>query len=98
VTIYFTPRARDDIREILDYLNLQSPTAAEHVRQSIVATLNLLAQRPHVGIRNAKAPELRSFLVSRCPYRIHYLVEKADLWIVHIRHSARRPFDIDTSD
>jgi toxin ParE1/3/4 len=24
---------------------------------------------------------------------LHYFVEDADVWIVHIRHSARRPLD-----
>jgi hypothetical protein len=35
---------------------------------------------------------LRSRLVARYPYRIHYRVEDADVWIIHIRHSARRPW------
>jgi hypothetical protein len=35
-------------------------------------------------------------LVGRYPYRIHYLVRDADLWIIHIRHSARRPVDDET--
>jgi plasmid stabilization system protein ParE len=98
VTVRFTPRARDDLREILDYLTLQNPGAAERVRHSMGATIKMLAERPHIGIRNAKAPELRSFLVGRFPYRIHYFVKDADLWIVHNRHSARRSFDIDAPD
>jgi toxin ParE1/3/4 len=93
MTVRFTPRARDDLREILEYIAKENPTAAERVARAIFDTTALIAARPHLGIRNAKAPELRSRLVIRYPYRIHYFVENADVWIVHIRHSARRPLD-----
>jgi len=93
MTLRFTPRARDDLREILQYIAKENPTAAERVGRAIFDTTALIAARPHLGIRNAKAPGLRSRLVTRYPYRIHYFVENADVWIVHIRHSARRPLD-----
>ena len=93
MTLRFTPRARDDLREILEYIAKESPTAADRVRRAIFDATTLIAARPHLGIRNAKAPELRSRLVTRYPYRIHYLVEDPDVWIIHIRHSARRPWD-----
>jgi toxin ParE1/3/4 len=93
MTVRFAPRARDDLREILEYIAKQNPAAAERVRQAIFDTTALIAARPHLGIRNAKSPELRSRLVTRYPYRIHYFVENADVWIVHIQHSARRPLD-----
>ncbi|HEY6564300.1 MAG TPA: type II toxin-antitoxin system RelE/ParE family toxin [Pirellulaceae bacterium] len=93
MTLRFTPRARDDLREIMDYIAKDNPVSADKVRQAISNACALIAARPHLGIRNARAPELRSRLVTRFPYRIHYFVENADVWIVHIRHSARRPLD-----
>ena len=93
MTVRFTPRARDDLREILEYIAKKNLTGAERVGRAILDTTALIAARPHLGIRNAKAPELRSRLVTRYPYRIHYFVENTDVWIVHIRHSARRPLD-----
>jgi toxin ParE1/3/4 len=93
MTVRFTPRARDDLREILEYIAKENPAGAERVGRAIFDTTALIATRPHLGIRNAKAPGLRSRLVTRYPYRIHYFVENADIWIVHIRHSARRPLD-----
>jgi toxin ParE1/3/4 len=95
MTPRFTPRARNDLREILEYIAKENPAAADRVRRAIFDTITLVAARPHLGIRNAKAPELRSRLVVRCPYRIHYLVEDANLWIIHIRHSARRPWRLE---
>jgi plasmid stabilization system protein ParE len=93
MTLRFTPRARDDLREITDYIARENPAAADRVVRAIFNAIALIAKRPHLGIRNARAPELRSRLVGRYPYRIHYFVEDADIWIIHIRHSARRPLD-----
>jgi toxin ParE1/3/4 len=96
MTLRFTPRARDDLREIIDYIAKENPAGADRVSRAIFDACTLIAARPYLGIRNARAPELRSRLVSRYPYRIHYFVEDADVWIVHIRHSARRPLDQQT--
>ncbi|UYO40792.1 type II toxin-antitoxin system RelE/ParE family toxin [Rhodopseudomonas palustris] len=98
MTVRFTRRATDDLREILGYLDMRNPVAADRVRQAIAATVRLIADRPHIGLRNARAPALRSCLVGRYPYRVHYSVENAEVWIIHIRHSARRPFDPNRSD
>ena len=96
MTLRFTPRARDDLREIMDYVAKENPVGADRVGRAIFDACALIAARPYLGIRNARAPELRSRLVTRYPYRIHYFVEDADVWIVHIRHSARRPLDEQT--
>jgi plasmid stabilization system protein ParE len=96
MTLRFTPRARDDLREIVDFIAKEDPAAADRVGSAILDTAALIAARPYIGIRNARAPELRSRLVRRYPYRIHYFVQDADVWIVHIRHSARRPLDEQT--
>ena len=96
MTLRFTPRARDDLREIMDYIAKEKPVGADRVGRAIFDACALIAARPYLGIRNARAPELRSRLVTRYPYRIHYFVEDANVWIVHIRHSARRPLDEQT--
>jgi toxin ParE1/3/4 len=93
MTLRFTPRARNDLRDILEYIAKENPAAADRVRRAFLDATKLIATRPHLGIRNVKVPELRSRLVARYPYRIHYRVEDADVWIIHIRHSARRPWD-----
>jgi toxin ParE1/3/4 len=93
MTLRFTPRARNDLRDILEYIAKENPVAADRVRQAFLDAAKLVATRPHLGIRNAKVPELRSLLVARYPYRIHYRVEDTDVWIIHIRHSTRRPWD-----
>ncbi len=87
--VRYTVRARNDIAEIHSYIAKENPQAAKRVRAAIVATVNLVASRPYIGIKNARTVELRSRLVSRYPYRIHYVVRDQDLLILHIRHGAR---------
>jgi plasmid stabilization system protein ParE len=93
MTLRFTRRARNDLRDILEYVANENPAAADRVRLAFLDAIQLIGTRPHLGIRSWKAPELRSRLVTRYPYRIHYRIEDDDVWIVHIRHSARRPWN-----
>jgi toxin ParE1/3/4 len=55
MTLRFTPRARDDLRQIMEYITEENPTAADRVGRAIVDTATLIARRPYLGIRNAVA-------------------------------------------
>ncbi len=90
MTLQFTPRARNDLRQIMEYIEGENPAAAHRVGRAILDTAALVAARPFLGIRNARAPKFRSRLVTRYPYRIHYFIEDGTVWITHIRHTARR--------
>jgi toxin ParE1/3/4 len=81
----------------MEYIAKENPAAADRVGRAIFDTTTPIARRPYLGIRNARDPKFRSRLVTRYPYRIHYFVEDADVWIVHIRHSARRALALDES-
>jgi toxin ParE1/3/4 len=65
MTLRFTPRARDDLRQIMDYIAKENPVGADRVGRAVFDTCALIAARPYLGIRNARAPELRSRLVTR---------------------------------
>lgn len=91
--VRYTPRARSDIEEILSYIAKDNLSAADRVQRSIVSTIAVIANHPYVGIKNALAPDLRSRLVSRYPYRIHYTVRAQEILILHVRHTARRPLE-----
>jgi plasmid stabilization system protein ParE len=96
MTLRFTPRARNDLRDILEYIAKENPLPLTgYVRRSWMPS-NSSARDLIWGFATRKNPELRSHLVTRYPYRIHYRVEDADILIVHIRHSARRPWNGET--
>ena len=54
--------------------------------------IELVAARLFIGMKNARAPELRSRLVWRYPYRVHYFVRDEEILILGVWHTARRPF------
>ena len=85
MTLRFAPRARDDLREIIDYIAKENPAGADRVSRAIFDACMLIAARPHPGIRNARAPELRAGWSRDIPTGSTIFVEDADVWIVHIR-------------
>jgi plasmid stabilization system protein ParE len=93
VKVRYTARARSDIEDIYFYIGNNNPHAARRVRQAILSTIALIAGHPHIGIRNERSPDLRSRLISRYPFRVHYSVSAGDIRILHIRHTSRRPLD-----
>jgi toxin ParE1/3/4 len=88
----YARRAQADLDEIVQYIASDNPFAAERVRHAILDTVELIAAFPHAGIKNEVTPQVRSRLVRRYPYRIHYRLRDGELWIIHIRHAARRPW------
>jgi toxin ParE1/3/4 len=91
--VRYTARARSDLRDIFDYISNDNPEAARRVRHAIFDAIQLIAARPGIGIRNVRDADMRSKLVLRYPYRVHYSVEDGDIWIIHIRHTARRAWE-----
>jgi toxin ParE1/3/4 len=89
--IRYTPRALDDIADILNYLERQSPQGARNVARAMYKTVELIGQFPQSG----RPVELgvRVLPVGPYPYLIYWSAEADDVWIVHIRHTARRPWD-----
>lgn len=63
----FTPRA-----EIHDYIAKDNLAAADRVRKAILDKAQLVARQPYLGIPSGVSKFLRSILVGRYQYRIHY--------------------------
>lgn len=89
--VRYTPRAGDDLRAILDYIDRRSPQGARNVKQAIKRTTEFIGSYPRGG-RRAGIRETRVLPVSRYPYLIYWTIEKGEAWIVHIRHASRRPW------
>ncbi len=87
----YSQRALNDIDEILDYLSGSSPASARRFREAIERTERLIDDRPFVGIANARQGDFRSCLLPGFPYRLHYRILDAGVFVVHIRHGARAP-------
>jgi plasmid stabilization system protein ParE len=89
--VRYTPRARDDLDDILKYISERSPQGARNVQRSIKRTIELIGHFPLAG-RLAGIQGTRVVPVNRYPYLIYWTVEADAAWLVHIRHASRRPW------
>ena len=92
--IRYTKRAYSDLQQILDYLRTRSPKGAANVLTRFEAALEILAEQPLMG-HATDVGNVRVLFVGRYPYKIFYRLSGNDVEIVHIRHTARRPGEID---
>jgi toxin ParE1/3/4 len=91
VKVRITPRARADLAEIREYVGGRSPSGVIKLLRSIYITINFIAENPSA----AEATDEQSVRVKigvDYPYKIFYRVHGESIEIVHIRHSARRPW------
>jgi len=92
VRIRYTSRARDDLGAILAYVEQRSPQGARNIARALHKTVELIGQFPQSG-RLAGEEQTPVLPVGRYPYLIYWSVEQGEAWIVHIRHTARRPWN-----
>lgn len=86
--IRFTPRSRDDLVEIHDYIAAENPAAARRVIGTIRDQIRILVDHPLLG-RRGQLPDTRELVISRYPYLVAYRVNGETIEIVTIWHTAR---------
>jgi plasmid stabilization system protein ParE len=90
--IEFTKQALADLRKIsADSLAFGEPVAAR-VEARIHGVIARLAAHPEAAARVAERPGMHVVPLIRYPYKIFYRVIEGGVRIVHIRHTARRPW------
>ena len=89
--IRYTPRAFADREAIFDYIEERSPKGALAIKQAIENSIKRLEDFPYSATAT-DAYDVRELIVPRRPYKVYYRVVEDEVWIVHIRHSARRPW------
>lgn len=89
--VRYTPRARDDLQAIIEYLSNQSLQGARNVKRSLDATIKLIGNFPDSG-RLAGEDGVRVLPLGRYPYLVYWIVEAGEAWIVHIRDGRRKPW------
>jgi toxin ParE1/3/4 len=89
VEFAFTTQAREDIRDIFEFLLAESPRAADAVLTRFDIAVERLCDHPHIG---PLAPETGSSALRRLsiqPYVIYYSADDDLIRIMRILHSAR---------
>jgi plasmid stabilization system protein ParE len=89
--VRYTPRARSDLRSILQFIDERSPKGAVNVKRAIQRTIELIAEFPEAG-RVAGEEGIRVLPAGRYPYLIYWIVQGGEAWLVHIRDARRRPW------
>jgi toxin ParE1/3/4 len=92
----YAPRAQRDLEAIAEYLVQRSPSGAKNVLAAIKSSAEILEAFPEIG-RVVDDAGRRRVPVSRFPYVIYYRIEGNEVFILHIRHTSRRPIDPSTN-
>jgi addiction module RelE/StbE family toxin len=87
----YTPRAQADLDIIYGFIDRRNPEAARAVKEIIEHRIAWLADFPLIAPETSKHG-VRELTIVRFPYKVYYAVRGDELWIIHIRHTARRPW------
>jgi toxin ParE1/3/4 len=93
--VRYTLRAQADLDSIFTYLDALAPAGAQSVKSTIERRIALLGEFPHIA-PETEAPGIHELTIIRYPYQVYYEVSGDEVWILHIRHSARRPWSDNT--
>ena len=89
--VKFTPSARAQFLEGLEYIRQDSPTAAARFREKAERVLKRLEEYPESGRSIPEFPGLPHREIIVRPYRFFYRVVGKTVWIVAVWHGAQLP-------
>ena len=92
--VKFTPTARVQFLEGLEYIRQDSPNAAANFRKKSEVILRRLEEFPESGRSIPEFPGLPHREVIIPPYRFFYRVAGKTVWIVAVWHSAQLPREL----
>ncbi len=86
--IVYSPQAREDLREIRDYIAhiLKNPLAAKNITDKIIKSTHLLSDQPHLGIdvaeKTGRATDYRCLFSSN--YGVFYIPRNDIIEVIRI--------------
>jgi len=89
--ILFTPSARLQFLEALEYIQKDNPSSAVDFRKKAEKSLSRLVNFPESGRSIPEFPDLPFREVIAQPYRFFYKVKDDVVWIVAVWHGAQLP-------
>ena len=82
----FTPSARTQFLQAIDYIKRDKPSAAVEFRQKAEKALRRLERFPKSGRPIPEFPDLPHREVIVAPFRFFYRIEGSKLWILAVWH------------
>ena len=93
MNVIYSPRAIRDLNAIAAYYRaVADPKIAAAIGERIEYLISRVADHPHSGPAVAGRRGVRAVLILRFPYKLFYRVSGEAIEILHIRHTARRPW------
>src|SRR5689334_18839648 len=91
--VVYSGRAIADLELMASYYRtLANPNISQAVELRLHRVIGRIARYPDSAPRLAQRPQVRVAYVVRYPYNIFYRVSGETIEILHIRHTARRPW------
>jgi toxin ParE1/3/4 len=91
--VRFTPTARHQFLQALDFIRRDRPMAAARFREVCEDSLRRLVDFPESGRSIPEFPELPHREVIVAPYRFFYRTSGDTVWILAVWHGAQIPAD-----
>jgi plasmid stabilization system protein ParE len=91
VRVRFTPSARVQFLDALDYIRAENPAAATRMLERATSELSRLREFPESGRAVPEFPDLAYREVIITPYRFFYRVVGDHVWIVAVWHGRQLP-------
>lgn len=89
--VRYTPRAFADREDIFAYLDRHAPHIAHDIKALIKQRIESLGHNPKRS-RLIRELGVHAHWLGRYPYIIYYRIVNDEVFIVHIRHAAREPW------
>jgi plasmid stabilization system protein ParE len=91
VKVKFTPSARVQFLESLEYIRQDNQSAAQNFRAKAEQALRRLESFPESGRLLPEFPELPHREIIIGPYRFFYKIARKTIWVVAVWHGAQMP-------
>ena len=92
-TVIWDTEAVEQLKEIYDYIKIDSLQAAQKVKSEILATTKILSSNPELFaadlLKDDNDGSYRAFFIYS--YRIVYKIADDNIFILRIRHTSREP-------
>lgn len=95
--VVFTPGARVDLDDILAFITTNYPGVVDAFERRLNLTMRRIAMWPESAATVANRKAVHQVPLVRYPYKIFYRITDV-IEICHIHHSAREPWDGETSE
>ena len=91
--VRISSRARDDLTEILAYIDTKSSSGGIVVNSAIFAAIRRIGDFPNGGRHLRRDANIQSIPITKYPYVVYWTIESKTVWILHIRHAKQKAYD-----